>query len=35
MAREGLISLPSARPVAELLDRLEAALAAHHGLCPH
>ena len=28
MAREGLISLPSARPVAELLDRLEAALAA-------
>ncbi|MGA3002373.1 MAG: DUF302 domain-containing protein [Acetobacteraceae bacterium] len=28
MACEGLISLPSARPVAELLDRLEAALAA-------
>ncbi|HEX3992725.1 MAG TPA: DUF302 domain-containing protein [Acetobacteraceae bacterium] len=28
MAREGLISLPSARPVAELLNRLEAALAA-------
>jgi uncharacterized protein (DUF302 family) len=28
MAREGLISLPSARPVAELLDRLEGALAA-------
>jgi len=28
MAREGLISLPSARPIAELLDRLEAALAA-------
>ncbi len=29
MAREGLISLPSSRPVAELLDRLEAALAAN------
>ena len=28
MAREGLISLPSTRPVAELLDRLDAALAA-------
>lgn len=28
MAREGLISLPSARPVAELLDRLEVSLAA-------
>jgi uncharacterized protein (DUF302 family) len=28
LAREGLISLPSARPVAELLDRLGAALAA-------
>jgi uncharacterized protein (DUF302 family) len=29
MAQEGLISLPSSRPVAELLDRLEAALAAN------
>jgi uncharacterized protein (DUF302 family) len=28
MPHEGLISLPSARPVAELLDRLESALAA-------
>lgn len=28
LEREGLISLPSARPVAELLDRLETALAA-------
>jgi uncharacterized protein (DUF302 family) len=28
MAREGLISLPSAKPVAALLDAIEAALAA-------
>jgi uncharacterized protein (DUF302 family) len=28
MATEGLINVPSARPVAELTDRLEAALAA-------
>lgn len=28
MTTEGLISLPSARPVAELIQRLEAALAA-------